>query len=162
MPAPLGGPSPDANAARATTLIIPSPTRRVETRETQGELPSTRDEETTLPPGLMIIPSSPPLQRAPIDISPDSSSHQHSSSSSHPSAGLTPAAKIPGSIEFLEHTLEMLQEEVAGLNCPSPTVASTPLPTSTTSELTNEHYRALKTDGWYKYKPEQHITHIKL
>jgi len=37
-----------------------------------------------------------------------------------------------------------------------------PLPASTVSEPTNEHYRALKTDGWYKYKPEQHISHIKL
>jgi len=37
-----------------------------------------------------------------------------------------------------------------------------PLPASTTSELTNEHYKALKTDGWYKYKPDQHITNIKL
>ena len=77
-------------------------------------------------------------------------------------AGLTPAAKIPGSIEFLEQTLKMLQEEVVGLNCPSPTVSSTPLPTSTVSEPTNEHYRVLKTDGWYKYKPEQHVSHIKL
>jgi len=56
----------------------------------------------------------------------------------------------------------MLQEEVAGLNLPSPTVSSTPLPTSTTTEPTNKHYRVLKTDGWYKYKPEQHISHIKL
>jgi len=80
----------------------------------------------------------------------------------HPSAGLTPAAKIPGSIEFLECTLEMLQEKVAGLNRPSPTISSTPLPASTSSEPTNEHYRALKTDGWYKYKPKQHISHIKL
>jgi len=71
-------------------------------------------------------------------------------------------AEIPGSIEFLEHTLEMLQEEVAAINCPSPTVASTPLPASTTSEPTNEHYRALKTDSWYKYKPEQHVSYIKL
>jgi len=63
---------------------------------------------------------------------------------------------------FLERTLEMLQEEVAAMNQPSPTVASTPLPASTASELTNEHYRALKTDGWYKYKPEQHVSHIKL
>jgi len=115
----------------------------------------------TLPPGLMIIPSSPPPQRAPIDISPDSSSHRHLSLSSHPSASLTPAAEIPGSIEFLEHTLEMLQEEVAGLNCPSPTISSTPLPASTSSEPTNKHYRALKTDSWYKYKPEQHISHVK-
>jgi len=56
----------------------------------------------------------------------------------------------------------MLQEEVAGLNRPSPTVSSTPLPTSTVSEPINEHYRALKTDGWYKYKPKQHVSHIKL
>jgi len=115
-----------------------------------------------LPPDLRIIPSSPPPQRVPINISPDSSSHQHSSSSSHPSAGLTPAAEIPGSMAFLEHTLVMLQEEVAAMNNPSPTVASMPLPASTASEPTNEHYRALKTDGWYKYKPEQHVSHIKL
>jgi len=56
----------------------------------------------------------------------------------------------------------MLQEEVAAMNQPSPTVASTPLPASTASEPTNEHYRALKTDSWYKYKPKQHISHIKL
>jgi len=116
----------------------------------------------TLPPGLRIIPSSPPPQRSPIDISPDSSSHQCSSSSSHPSAGLTPAAEIPGGIEFLERTLELLQEEVAAMNHPSPTVASTPLPASTTSEPINNHYRALRTDGWYRYKPEQHVSHIKL
>jgi len=116
----------------------------------------------TLPPELMIIPSSPPPQRAPIDISPDLSSHQHSSSSSHPSAGCTPAAEIPGGIEFLEQTLEMLQEEVAAINCPSPTVASTLLPASTTSEPINNHCRALRTDGWYRYKPKQHVSHIKL
>jgi len=80
----------------------------------------------------------------------------------HPSAGLTPAAEVPGSIEFLECTLEMLQEKVAGLNCPSPTISSTPLPASTLSEPTNKHYRALKTDSWYKYKPKQHVSHIKL
>jgi len=56
----------------------------------------------------------------------------------------------------------MLQEEVAGINHSSSTVASAPLPASTASEPTNEHYRVLKTDGWYKYKPEQHITNIKL
>jgi len=162
MPAPPGGPSLDADATRAATLTVPSPTQHVETREMQGELPSAGGEETTLPPGLMIIPSSPPPQRAPIDISPDLSLHQHLSPSLHPSAGLTPAAEILGSIEFLEHTLKMLQEEVVGLNRPSPTVASTPLPASTMSEPTNEHYRALKTDGWYKYKPEQHVSHIKL
>src|SRR6267142_2417030 len=122
----------------------------------QGELPSTGNEEVTLPPGLRIIPSSPPPQRSPIDISPDSSSHQCSSSSSHPSAGLTPAAEIPGGIEFLEQTLKLLQEEVAAMNRPSPTVASTPLPASTASEPINNHYRALRMDGWYRYKPEQH------
>src|SRR6266850_1471878 len=96
----------------------------------QGELPGTRDKEMMLPPGLMIIPSLPPLQRAPIEISSDLSSHQHSSSSSHPSAGLTLTAKNPGSLEFLERTLEMLQEEVAAINHPSPTVASCKAPKS--------------------------------
>ena len=128
----------------------------------QGELPSTGSEETMLPPGLRIIPSLPPPQRMPIDISPDLSLHQHLSSSSHPSAGLTPAAETPGSLEFLEHTLEMLQEEVTAVNLPSSTVTSTPLPASTASEPTNKHYRALKMDGWYQYKPDQHITNIKL
>jgi len=56
----------------------------------------------------------------------------------------------------------MLQAEVAAMNNPSPTVASTPLPASTTSKPINEHYRALRTDGWYKFKPEQHISNIKL
>src|SRR6267142_6129417 len=134
----------------------------MEAQETQGELPGTGSQETTLPPGLMIIPSSPPPNRSPIDISPDSSSHQRSSSSSHPSAELTPAAEVPGGIEFLECTLEMLQEEVAAMNCVSPTVASTPLPASTTSQPINNHYRALRTDRWYKYKPKQHVSYIKL
>ena len=161
-PAPLGGPPPDADIAGASTLTIPSFTQHVETRETQGELPGTRSEEAMLPPGLMIIPSSPPPNRSPIDISPDLSSHQHSSSSSHPSARLTPAAEVPGGIEFLECTLEMLQEEVAAMNRVSPTVASTPLPASTMSKPINNHYRALRTDSWYKYKPEQHVSYIKL
>src|SRR6267142_1717448 len=134
----------------------------MEAQEMQGELPGTGSQETTLPPGLTIIPSSPPPQRSPIDISPDSSSHQRSLSSSHPSARLTPATEAPGGIEFLERTLEMLQAEVAAINNPSPTVASTPLPASTASEPINNHYRALRTDGWYRYKPEQHISHIKL
>src|SRR6267142_917647 len=162
MPAPLGGPPLDAETAGASTLTVPSFTQHVETRETQGELPSTGSEEAMLPPGLMIIPSSPPPHVSPIDISPDSSSHQCSSSSSHPSARLTPAAETPGGIEFLERTLEMLQAEVAAINNPSPTVTSTPLPASTTSEPINNHYRALRMDGWYKYKPEQHVSHIKL
>jgi len=77
--------------------------------------------------------------------------------------GLTPAAaEAPGGMEFLKRTLEMLQEEVAAINRASPTVASTPLPASTTSKPINEHYRALRTDGWYKYKPEQHVSYIKL
>src|SRR6267142_378674 len=134
----------------------------MEAQEMQGELPSTGSQETTLPLGLTIIPSSPPPQRSPIDISPDSSSHQCSLSSSHPSARLTPATEAPGGIEFLEQTLEMLQAEVAAINNPSPTVASTPLPASTASKPLNNHYRALRTDGWYKYKPEQHVSHIKL
>jgi len=162
MPAPPGGPAPDAKTAGTSTLTVPPFTRRVEARETQGELPSTGSQETTLPPGLTIVPSSLPPQRSPIDISPDSSSHQRSSSSSYPSAGLTPAAGEPGGIEFLERTLEMLQAEVAAINNPSPTVASTPLPASTASEPINNHYRALRTDGWYKYNPEQHVSHIKL
>src|SRR5882672_5881207 len=162
MPAPPGGPAPDVKTAGASTLTVPSFTRCVEAREMQGELPSTGSQETTLPPGLTIIPSSPPPQRSPIDISPDLSSHQCSSSSSHPSAGLTPAAEAPGGIEFLECTLEMLQEEVAAINRVSPTVTSTPLPASTTSEPINNHYRALRMDGWYKFKPEQHISNIKL
>jgi len=62
MPAPPGGPSLDANNTGATTLTVPSPTRCVETGEMQGELPGTGSEEVTLPPGLRIIPSSPPPQ----------------------------------------------------------------------------------------------------
>src|SRR6266850_7407844 len=162
MPAPPGGPPPDAETTRASTLTVPAFTRRVEAREVQGELPGAGSQETTLPPGLMIIPSSPPPHRSPIDISPDSSSHQQSSSSSHPSTGCTPAAEAPGGIEFLEQTLEMLQQEVTAINQDSPAVASTPLPASTTSEPINEHYRALRMDSWYKYKPKQHISHIKL
>jgi len=65
-------------------------------------------------------------------------------------------------MEFLERTLVMIQEEVAAMTRPSPTISSTPLPASTTSEPINEHYRALRTDSWYKYKPKQHISHIKL
>jgi len=56
----------------------------------------------------------------------------------------------------------MIQEEVAAMNRPSPTVSSTPLLASTASEPVNQHYRALRTDGWYKYKPEQHVSNIKL
>src|SRR5882672_4214593 len=162
MPAPPGGPAPDVKTAGASTLTVPSFTRCVEAREMQGELPSTGSQETTLPPGLTIIPSSPPPQRSSIDISPDSSSHQRTSSSSHPSAGVTPAAEAAGGMAFLEQTLEMLQAEVAAINDPSPTIASTPLPASTASEPINDHYRALRTDGWYKFKPEQHISNIKL
>src|SRR6266850_12150 len=58
-PAPPGGPAPDAETAGASTLTVPPFTRRMEARETQGELPGTGSQETTLPPGLMIIPSSP-------------------------------------------------------------------------------------------------------
>src|SRR6266850_6723213 len=162
MPAPPGGPPPDAETTRASTLTVPAFTQCVEAREAQGELPGTGSQEMMLPPGLTIIPSSPPPRRLPIDISPDSSSHQRSSSSSHPSTRCTPAAEAPGGIEFLERTLEMLQQEVAAINQDSPTVASTPLPASTASKPINEHYRALRTDSWYKFKPEQHISHIKL
>src|SRR6266850_6054109 len=154
MPAPPGGPAPDAETAGASTLTIPPFTQHMEAQEMQGELPSTGSQETTLPLGLTIIPSSPPPQRSPIDISPDSSSHQCSLSSPHPSAKLTPAAEASGGLAFLEQTLKMLQAEVAAINNPSPTVASTPLPASTASEPINNHYRALRMDGWYKYKPE--------
>src|SRR6266850_3601415 len=106
MPALPGGPAPDAETAGASTLTVPPFTRCMEAQETQGELPGAGSQETMLPPGLTIIPSSPLPQRSPIDISPDSSSHQRSSSSSHPSAGLTPAAEASGGLAFLEQTLE--------------------------------------------------------
>jgi hypothetical protein len=28
--------------------------------------------------------------------------------------------------------------------------------------MKNEWYRVIKTDGWYKYKPNQHISGVKL
>ena len=73
MPALLGGPAPDAAANRAATLTVQPPIRGLEAREAEGELPRIGNQEEMLPPGVVVIPSSPPW--APIDISPDSSSH---------------------------------------------------------------------------------------
>jgi hypothetical protein len=75
-----------SGAPGTTTITIPV-LRHVETREVQGELPSSGGQETMLPPGLTIVFSL-PTACVPIDISPDSTA-AHSSHSSHPSTGLT-------------------------------------------------------------------------
>src|SRR6267142_1784107 len=48
-PAPPGGPPPDAEVTGTSTLTVPSFTQHLKARETQGELPSTRNEEAMLP-----------------------------------------------------------------------------------------------------------------
>jgi len=78
----------------------------------QGELSSSRGQETELPPGLTIVLSSPTLH-TPIDISPDPISIH--SSSSHPSAGLTPPLQACKALAMahLEQTLALVRSAMA-------------------------------------------------
>jgi hypothetical protein len=42
------------------------------------------------------------------------------------------------------------------------TIQATQPPAEAAHTMSNEWYRAINNDGWYKYKPDQHISRVKL
>ena len=65
-------------------------------------------------------------------------------------------------MEQLTHALELVREAVARAT-PSPETSHAPAEQAASSpEPTNEHYRELNTDCWYRFKPDQHISAVKL
>jgi hypothetical protein len=90
----------------------------------------------------------------------------HSSShSSHPSAGLTlpPSAREALAMVHLERTLALVRSAVAEATPSSSyTMQATQPPAEVAHTMGNEWYRAINNDGWYKYKPDQHISGVKL
>jgi hypothetical protein len=156
---------PDAkpSTARAATIHIPVP-RHVEAGEAQGELSGSRSQETMLPLGLTIVFCSPMMYPS-IDISPDPISVHLSSHSSHPSAGLTPLSSICEALAMvhLERTLALVMSAVAEAAPSSFVTTQAMQPTGEAAHtMNNEWYWAINNDGWYKYKPNQHINGVKL
>jgi hypothetical protein len=155
-------PHAKSTASGATPIIIPPSSGHVKTRQVEGELPSTQsNQEMMLPPGLVIIPGSPLLSQSLIHLSPNIISIHSTSPSFHPSVGLTPPTKAMA-IACLERTLALVRDVMA-LATPSTSHMSTvATQSSMPSDHINDRYHKMKTDGWYKYKPDQHITGLKL
>jgi hypothetical protein len=156
---------PTTKSNTTGTSAIPMPTsRHVKVRETQGKLPSSEGQETTLPSGLTIVLSS-PMSHTPINISPDSISMHSSSHSSHPSAGLTPppSAYEALAIAHLERTLVLVRSAIMEATPFSSVMTQVMQPSGEVAHImSNEWYRAINNDSWYKYKSDQHINGVKL
>jgi hypothetical protein len=148
------------------TAAIPIPVpRHVETREAQGELSSLGGQETSLPPGLTIALSS-SSPHTPVSLSPEAiSMHSTSNSSSHPLVGLTPPppARRALAMAHLESTLALVRSAVTEAT-PSTSFTTQVMqpPAEAAHTMSNEWYRAINNDGWYKYKPNQHISGASL
>jgi hypothetical protein len=146
-----------------TAIPIPAP-GHVETREMQGKLSSSGGQETLLPPGLTIVFSSPTLH-TPASLSPEAISMHSSTQSSHPLAGLTPPppAQEALAMAHLERTLVLVRSAVAEATLSSSYITQvTQPPAEVAHTMSNEWYQAINNDGWYKYKPDQHISGVKL
>jgi hypothetical protein len=160
---PPGGPSPNSIDTGASTLTVPSSSRHVAPREAQGELPGSRNQEASCVPGLEVIPGTPPPHHSPTEASPDPTpqpSDPHSPHSSHPSAGLTP---FPGSpVEQMRQALELVREAIHRVNQSTHETPTEPSPSDTPPEPTNTYYREMLSDSWYHFKPDQHISYLKL
>jgi hypothetical protein len=152
-----------SNTTGTATIPIPAP-RHVETGEAQGELSSSGGQETSLPPGLTIVLSL-PSSHAPVSLSPKAiSMHSTSQSSSHPSVGLTSPSPAHEALAMahLERTLMLVRSVVAEATpSTSYTTQATQPPAEAAHTMNNEWYRAINNDGWYKYKPDQHISGVK-
>jgi hypothetical protein len=148
-------PAAKPSVTGTTTIPIPVP-RHVEAREVQGKLPSSGGQETMLLPGLTIVLSSPTMH-TPINISHDPISVHSSSQSSHPLAGLTlpQSAHEALAMAHLERMLALVQSAVMEA---TPSLSFTTQAMQPSAEvaqtMSNEWYRAINNDSWYKYKPD--------
>jgi hypothetical protein len=63
----------------------------------------------------------------------------------------------------LERTLALVRSAVAEATPSSSyTMQVMQPPAEAAHTMSNEWYRAINNDGWYKYKPDQHISRVKL
>jgi hypothetical protein len=155
-------PTSKPSVARATSIPIPIP-RHVKRREVQSKLPGSGAQEALLPPGLTIVLSS-PMMHTPIDISPDPISVHTSSPSSHPSVGCTPPilSRKALAMVHLERTLALVRTAVVKAE-PSSLSTHAMQPAAEPDQATSDDwFRASNNDGWYKYKPDQHINGVQL
>jgi hypothetical protein len=156
-------PATGSSTVRASAILIPVP-KHVEAGEMQGKLSSSQSQETMHPPGLTIVLSSPTIHM-PIDISPDPISVHLSSHSSHPLAGLTPPSSAHEALAMahLERTLVLVRSAVVEAAPFSSITTQVTQPSGKAAHImSNEWYRAINNDSWYKYKPDQHINGVKL
>jgi hypothetical protein len=136
----------------------------VEAGEVQGKLTSSGGQETMLLPGLTIVLSLPTMHM-PINISPDPISVHLSSQSSHPLASLTPPQPAHEALAMahLEQTLTLVRSAVMEVTPSSSfTTQAMQPPAEAAHTMSNKWYRAINNDSWYKYKPDQHISRVKL
>jgi hypothetical protein len=153
----------ESGAASTTTTQVPD-AGRVEAREEEGELPSSGSQEAMLPPGLTIVYSS-PMSHVLVSLSLEAISIHSSTQSSHPSAGLTlpPPAQEALAMAHLERTLGLVRSAITKATPSSSyTTQATQPPAEAAHTMNNEWYWAINNDGWYKYKPDQHISRVKL
>jgi hypothetical protein len=153
----------ESSAASTTTTQI-SDNRRVEAEEEESKLPSSGSQEAMLLPGLTIVLSS-PTSYTPVSLSLEAISVHLSTQSSHPLAGLTPPPPTREALAMthLERTLALVRSAVAEATMSlSYTMHVTQPPAEAAHTMSNEWYWAINNDGWYKYKPDQHISGVKL
>jgi hypothetical protein len=130
----------------------------------QGKLSSSRSQEMMLLPGLTIVLSLPTMH-TPINISPDPISVHSSSHSSHPSVGLTPPSSAHKALAMahLERTLALVRSAVVKATPFSSVTTQMTQPSREAAHImSTKWYRAINNNGWYKYKPDQHINGVKL
>jgi hypothetical protein len=90
--------------------------------------------------------------------------HSTSQFSSHPLVGLPPPplAHEALAMAHLERTLMLVRSVVAEATpSTSYTTQAMQPPAEVAHTMSNEWYRAINNDGWYKYKPDQHISGVK-
>jgi hypothetical protein len=137
-------PTAESNTTGADTILIPI-SRHVEAREMQDKLSSSRSQETTLPPGLTIVLSS-PTSHTPINISPDTISVHSFSHFSHPSARLTPPQSACEALAMthLERTLALVRSAVTEATPSSSITTQVTQPSGEVAHImNNEWYRAI-------------------
>jgi hypothetical protein len=152
-----------SGAASTFTTQVPD-AGQVEAREEEGKLPSSRSQEAVFPPGLTKVLSL-PTSHMPVSLSLEAISIHSSTQSSHPLVGLTlpPPAWEALAMAHLERTLALVRSAVTEATLSlSYTMQATQPPAEAAHTMNNEWYQAINNDGWYKYKPDQHISRVKL
>jgi hypothetical protein len=152
------------SGAASTTTTQVQDAGGMEAREEESELPSSGGQDPALPPGLTIVFSL-PTSHAPVDLSPEAISIHSSTQSLHPSAGLMPPPPTCKALAMahLERTLVLVRSAVAKATPSSSyTMQVMQPPAEAAHTMNNEWYQAINNNSWYKYKPDQHISGVKL